>query len=108
MTTTEQIKGIVERLGALRRYLWRWCQINWDYKRGRKDLSTRILEQSKRSGTVCKKPSIQEKMGQLAGLKVAIIGDIMHSRVALSNIYLLKLTYNKQKNIQKYVKIDVI
>lgn len=34
--------------------------------------------------------SIQEKMGKLAGLKVAIIGDIMHSRVALSNIYLLK------------------
>jgi len=34
--------------------------------------------------------SIQEKLGQLAGLKVAIIGDIMHSRVALSNIYLLK------------------
>jgi len=34
--------------------------------------------------------SMQEKMGQLAGLKVAIIGDVMHSRVALSNIYLLK------------------
>ena len=34
--------------------------------------------------------SIQEKLGQLAGLRVAIIGDIMHSRVALSNIYLLK------------------
>jgi aspartate carbamoyltransferase catalytic subunit len=34
--------------------------------------------------------SMQEKLGQLAGLKVAIIGDIMHSRVALSNIYLLK------------------
>jgi len=34
--------------------------------------------------------SIQEKMGKLAGLKVAIIGDILHSRVALSNIYLLK------------------
>ncbi len=34
--------------------------------------------------------SIQEKLGKLAGLKVAIIGDIMHSRVALSNIYLLK------------------
>ncbi len=34
--------------------------------------------------------SMQEKMGKLAGLKVAIIGDIMHSRVALSNIYLLK------------------
>jgi aspartate carbamoyltransferase catalytic subunit len=34
--------------------------------------------------------SMQEKLGQLAGLKVAIIGDVMHSRVALSNIYLLK------------------
>ena len=34
--------------------------------------------------------SMQEKLGQLTGLKVAIIGDIMHSRVALSNIYLLK------------------
>lgn len=34
--------------------------------------------------------SIVEKKGNLEGLKVAIIGDIMHSRVALSNIYLLK------------------
>src|ERR1700750_3105201 len=34
--------------------------------------------------------SIREKLGGLAGKKVAIIGDIMHSRVALSNIYLLK------------------
>ncbi len=34
--------------------------------------------------------SIQEKLGGLEGRKVAIIGDIMHSRVALSNIYLLK------------------
>jgi aspartate carbamoyltransferase catalytic subunit len=34
--------------------------------------------------------SIQEKLGTLEGKKVAIIGDIMHSRVALSNIYLLK------------------
>ncbi|NCI50047.1 aspartate carbamoyltransferase catalytic subunit [Sediminibacterium roseum] len=34
--------------------------------------------------------SMQEKMGKLEGLKVAIIGDIMHSRVALSNMYLLK------------------
>lgn len=33
--------------------------------------------------------SIQEKTGGLEGRKVAIIGDIMHSRVALSNIYLL-------------------
>ncbi|HEX7691550.1 MAG TPA: aspartate carbamoyltransferase catalytic subunit [Sediminibacterium sp.] len=34
--------------------------------------------------------SMQEKFGRLEGLKVAIIGDIMHSRVALSNMYLLK------------------
>ncbi|HSC52474.1 MAG TPA: aspartate carbamoyltransferase catalytic subunit [Phnomibacter sp.] len=34
--------------------------------------------------------SIQESLGGLEGKKVAIIGDIMHSRVALSNIYLLK------------------
>ena len=34
--------------------------------------------------------SMKEKIGKLEGLKVAIIGDIMHSRVALSNIYLLK------------------
>ncbi|MFY7900387.1 MAG: aspartate carbamoyltransferase catalytic subunit [Chitinophagaceae bacterium] len=34
--------------------------------------------------------SMQEKFGSLQGLRVAIIGDIMHSRVALSNIYLLK------------------
>lgn len=33
--------------------------------------------------------SIQEKTGSLAGKKVVLIGDIMHSRVALSNIYLL-------------------
>ncbi len=33
--------------------------------------------------------SIKEKMGKLDGVNVAIIGDIMHSRVALSNIYLL-------------------
>ncbi|MBK7763223.1 MAG: aspartate carbamoyltransferase catalytic subunit [Bacteroidetes bacterium] len=34
--------------------------------------------------------SIREKLGSLQGKKVAIIGDIMHSRVALSNIYCLK------------------
>lgn len=34
--------------------------------------------------------SIQEKFGTLEGKKVALIGDIMHSRVAQSNIYLLK------------------
>lgn len=31
--------------------------------------------------------SLQEKYGSLEGLNVAIIGDILHSRVALSNIY---------------------
>ena len=34
--------------------------------------------------------SITEKLGKLEGVKVAIIGDIMHSRVAQSNIHLLK------------------
>ena len=34
--------------------------------------------------------SIQEKLGDLVGKKVVIVGDIMHSRVALSNIYCLK------------------
>ena len=34
--------------------------------------------------------SIKEKIGKLEGTKVAIVGDIMHSRVAQSNIYLLK------------------
>src|SRR5687768_188275 len=34
--------------------------------------------------------SIKEKLGSLAGRKIAIIGDIMHSRVAQSNIHLLK------------------
>jgi aspartate carbamoyltransferase catalytic subunit len=33
--------------------------------------------------------SIQEKLGSLAGKKIVLIGDIMHSRVALSNIHLL-------------------
>lgn len=34
--------------------------------------------------------SIREKLGSLEGKKIAIIGDIMHSRVAMSNLYLLK------------------
>jgi aspartate carbamoyltransferase catalytic subunit len=34
--------------------------------------------------------SIKEKLGTLAGQKIVLVGDIMHSRVALSNIYLLK------------------
>jgi aspartate carbamoyltransferase catalytic subunit len=31
--------------------------------------------------------SLQEKFGKIAGLKIAIVGDILHSRVALSNIH---------------------
>ncbi|MCD6205928.1 MAG: aspartate carbamoyltransferase catalytic subunit [Candidatus Marinimicrobia bacterium] len=34
--------------------------------------------------------SMKEKLGSIEGLNVAIIGDIRHSRVALSNIYGLK------------------
>ena len=34
--------------------------------------------------------SIQEKIGLLEGKKIVLVGDILHSRVALSNIYLLK------------------
>ena len=34
--------------------------------------------------------SIKEKLGKLEGKKIVLVGDIMHSRVALSNIYLLK------------------
>jgi aspartate carbamoyltransferase catalytic subunit len=34
--------------------------------------------------------SIREKLGTVTGKKVAIIGDILHSRVALSNIFALK------------------
>ncbi|MGB3236515.1 MAG: aspartate carbamoyltransferase catalytic subunit [Ferruginibacter sp.] len=33
--------------------------------------------------------SIIEKLGTLQGKKIVLVGDIMHSRVALSNIYLL-------------------
>ena len=35
--------------------------------------------------------SIREKLGSVKGKKVVIIGDILHSRVALSNIYALQL-----------------
>lgn len=34
--------------------------------------------------------TIREKLGQLEGVKVCIFGDILHSRVALSNFFLLK------------------
>jgi len=35
--------------------------------------------------------SIKEKLGTVKGKKVVIVGDILHSRVALSNIFALKL-----------------
>lgn len=34
--------------------------------------------------------SMREKLGDMAGKKVAIIGDIIHSRVALSNVFALQ------------------
>jgi aspartate carbamoyltransferase catalytic subunit len=34
--------------------------------------------------------SIREKLGEVAGKKVVIVGDILHSRVALSNIFCLQ------------------
>lgn len=33
--------------------------------------------------------TLQEKLGSLQGKKIAIIGDVLHSRVAMSNMYLL-------------------
>ena len=35
--------------------------------------------------------SIRERLGEVQGKKVVIVGDILHSRVALSNIFALKL-----------------
>tara|TARA_B110000091_G_scaffold186796_1_gene207499 strand:+ start:872 stop:1804 length:933 start_codon:yes stop_codon:yes gene_type:complete len=34
--------------------------------------------------------SIREKLGEVAGKKVVIVGDVLHSRVALSNIFCLQ------------------
>jgi aspartate carbamoyltransferase catalytic subunit len=35
--------------------------------------------------------SIKERLGEVAGKKVVIVGDILHSRVALSNIFALQM-----------------
>ena len=35
--------------------------------------------------------SIRERLGDVAGKKIVIVGDVLHSRVALSNIFALKL-----------------
>ncbi len=61
--------------------------------------------------------SIREKLGRLEGLKVCIVGDIAHSRVALSNIFGLKTMGAKvsvcgpSTMIPKYIEdlgVDVI
>ena len=41
--------------------------------------------------------SIREKLGDVAGKKVVIVGDILHSRVALSNIFALQMLGAKVK-----------
>jgi aspartate carbamoyltransferase catalytic subunit len=41
--------------------------------------------------------SIREKLGKIKDVKVVIVGDILHSRVALSNIYALNLLGAKVK-----------
>ena len=41
--------------------------------------------------------SLKERLGNLDGRKILIVGDILHSRVALSNIYALKLLNAKIK-----------
>ena len=41
--------------------------------------------------------SIKEKLGTIKGKKIVIVGDILHSRVALSNIFALKLQGAKVK-----------
>ncbi|MBQ0733236.1 aspartate carbamoyltransferase catalytic subunit [Aquimarina celericrescens] len=58
--------------------------------------------------------SIRERLGEVAGKKVVIVGDILHSRVALSNIFALKLQGAEVKVcgpktlIPKYIeKLDV-
>lgn len=54
--------------------------------------------------------SMQEKLGSLSGKKICIFGDILHSRVALSNIFCLKKLNAKVRVcgpptlIPKYIK----
>ena len=55
--------------------------------------------------------SIREKLGGVAGKNIVIVGDILHSRVALSNIFALKLQGAKVKVcgpktlIPKYIEL---
>ena len=41
--------------------------------------------------------TIINRKGKIEGLKIAICGDILHSRVARSNIYLLKYAWGRSK-----------
>jgi len=52
--------------------------------------------------------TIREKKGKLEGLKVAIVGDIAHSRVARSNIYgLTKMPRDiEQMGVKAYTKLE--
>ena len=43
--------------------------------------------------------SIREKLGDVAGKKVVIVGDVLHSRVALSNILLCNCKEQKSKYV---------
>ena len=55
--------------------------------------------------------SIREKFGEVSGKKVVIVGDILHSRVALSNIYALQklgaevMVCGPKTLIPKYINI---
>jgi aspartate carbamoyltransferase catalytic subunit len=44
--------------------------------------------------------SIREKLGTVTGKKIAIIGDILHSRVALSNIFALQKLGSKNYGLR--------
>ena len=54
--------------------------------------------------------SIREKLGKVKGKKILIVGDVLHSRVALSNIFALQLqgatvkVYGPTTLIPKYIK----
>ena len=49
--------------------------------------------------------SIREKYGEVNGKKIVIIGDILHSRVALSNIYCLqKLGAEDYRSVAKVIE----
>jgi len=44
--------------------------------------------------------SIREQFGEVAGKNILIVGDILHSRVALSNIFALKKIRSKCKSLR--------